>query len=205
MKKNLENSIKKIEEASCTGHDREDYGKKLHALLCLSTEWHQCLQKRLDEASQRRKAWEEEYPVQVAQENKLLLYTQSLQPLLDVPTARAIPARQWQEAEISLSSLQVYLMDNKISAEQIRSGREKGIEAILRDLLRQIEEWDIEGLGFQKDDRVDLEIVENIWGRVDKIGSRLNYLLILDTRGDIVDRVVSLINIGINKPSKDIS
>ncbi|KAJ4418513.1 hypothetical protein N0V82_005493 [Gnomoniopsis sp. IMI 355080] len=187
VKGNLDNTIKKIEEGSPIGCDREQCKRALQDLLAISSEWQQLIQQRTDEALQTRKAWEEKNPIQAAQKHELSLYIQSLQPLLDAPSARAIHAKQWQEADTSLASLQVYLLDNKISAEQVRGGGERGIESVLRDVLKQMEEWDTEGLGFKKDDRVDLNLVEKIWGRADKIGSGLNYLLLLDARGDEVD------------------
>ncbi|KAJ4386107.1 hypothetical protein N0V93_008999 [Gnomoniopsis smithogilvyi] len=186
FKDNIQDTINKTEERTLTGHEREEYQKALQDLLATSSAWRQRIQQHTDEALQTRKAWEEKHPVQAAQEHELSLYTQSLQPLLDAPSARAISAPQWQEVESSLASLQVYLLDNKISAEQVRGNSGKGIESVLRDVLRQMEEWDAEGLGFKKDERVDLDLVEKIWGRVDKIGSGLNYLLVLDARGDAV-------------------
>lgn len=124
--------------------------------------------------------------MQAAQEHELSLYVESLRPILDAPSARALSAKRWQEAETSLASLQVYLVDNKVSAEQLKCSGQKGIEPVLRELLRQLEEWDAEGLGSRQDERVDIELVERIWGRADKIGSGLHYLLLLDARGDAV-------------------
>lgn len=194
LKGNLDGSIEMVKDGPAAESGKGGRVNALEGLLALITEWHRRLQERVDEASQTRKAWEEEHPVQVAQEHELSIYIESLQPLLDAPSARAVSAKQWQEAETSLASLQVYLLDNKISAEQIKGSGGKGIEAILRDLLRQMEEWDTEGLGFQKDDRVNLQLLEKIWGRADKIGSGLNYLLVIDARGDVVDGVVSFVN-----------
>lgn len=191
LKDNLEGAIGKIKEGPSAGPRTEGSEEALQALLALSTEWHQSLRQRRDEALRKRKSWEEKHPVQAAQEQELSLYTQDLLPLLEAPSARAISTAQWQEAETSLASLQVYLLENKISAEQVRSNGEKGIEPVLRNVLRQMEVWDAEGLGYKKDERVDLERAEKIWGRADKIGSGLNYLLFLDARGDEVDGVVS--------------
>lgn len=174
------------------GDEGEDRKTVLQDLLAITIECYELIQQREEESVSKRKAWEERNPIQMAQEHELSLYAESLQPLLDAPSARAISSGQWQEAEESLASLQVYLLDNKISAEQVRGRENKGIESLLRGILRQMEEWDAEGLGFKKDDRVDLELVEKIWGRADKIGSGLNYLLVLDARGDSVEGVVSL-------------
>lgn len=193
LKSNIERTMAAMDDDKAPLAENEREGRKgaLQALLALSTELHQRLQQRVDETLQTRKAWEEDHPIQAAQEHELSLYAQSLLPLLDAPSARTISTTRWQEAEDSLASLQVYLLDNKISAEQVRSSGKKGIDPVLRDVLRKLEEWDAEGLGFKKDERVDLEVVEKIWGRVDKIASGLNYLLILDARGDMVEGVVS--------------
>lgn len=187
----LEGTMTKNEGWSIPEDETQECKNALQDLLSISSEWHQSIQQRTDEALQTRKDWEEKHPVQVAQEYELSLYTQSLQPLLDAPSARAVSFKQWQEADTSLASLQVYLLDNKISAEQIRGPGGKGIESMLRDVLRQMEDWDSDGLGFKEDDRVDIELVEKIWGRADKIGSGLNYLLVTDARGDAVDGMVS--------------
>lgn len=194
LKSNTESVMVNLDDDKGTVLEDEREGRKeaLQSLLVLSTDLHQRLQQRVDETLQTRKAWEEKHPVQAAQEHELSLYAESLLPLLDAPSARTIRTTQWQEVEKALASLQVYLLDNKISAQQVRSGGEKGIDPILRSVLRKMEEWDAEGLGFTKDERVDLEVVEKIWGRVDKIASGLNYLLILDARGDAVEGVVSL-------------
>lgn len=188
----LEKTFQNLQKGSATGDEEEDCKTALQNLLSITTECHQRIQHRDEENLSKRKAWEEGNPIQVAQEHELSLYAQSLQPLLDAPSARAIPPTQWQDADKSLASLQLYLLDNKISAEQVRGRENKGIESLLRDILRQMENWDAEGLGFKKDERVDLELVEKIWGRADKIGSGLNYLLLLDARGDSVEGVVSL-------------
>lgn len=192
LKDRLESALGKVQKGSSTVDEGEDCRIALQDLLAITTEWHQRIQQRDEENLKKRKAWEEKNPIQVAQEHELSLYAQSLQPLLDAPSARAISSNQWQEADKSLASLQLYLLDNKISAEQIRGRGNKGIESLLRDVLGQMEEWDAEGLGFKKDDRVNLELVEKIWGRADKIGSGLNYLLVLDARGELVEGVVSL-------------
>lgn len=194
LKDNLKAIITKIKDQPATEQVREgteESVQDLETMLALNIEWYQILQHRKDAALQTRDAWEEKHPVQAAQERELLLYTQSLLPLLDQPSARAIPTTNWQKAGMSLDSLQVYLLDNKISAEQIKSGGQKGIEPVLRDVLTQMEQWDAQGLGFRKDERVDLALVEKIWGRADKIGSGLSYLLTLDARGDAVHGVVS--------------
>lgn len=191
---NIEGAVAKTKEQVCSGQARVDISENEHELekiLSLSIGWHQDLQRRNNEAVATRKSWEEKHPVQTAQEMELSLYVASLLPLLGQPSARAISAKRWQKAETTLESLQLYLLDNKISAEQIRSGGQKGLEPVLKDVLRQLEEYDAQGLGFRKDERVDLELVEKIWGRADKIGSGLSYLLSLDARGDTVDGVVS--------------
>lgn len=192
MKGRLESTLGKIEESSSTGDEDQDRKIASQNLLAVTTEWHQHILQRDEESLNQRKAWEKENPIQVAQEHELSLYAESLQPLLDAPSARAISSEQWTEADKTLASLQVYLLDNKISAEQVRGRENRGIESLLRDVLRRMEDWDAEGLGFKKDDRINLELVEKIWGRADKVGSGLNYLLILDARGDSVEGVVSL-------------
>lgn len=197
FKGRLESLLRNIQEGSITEDVEENRKTTLRNLLSITTEWYQCIAQRNEESASKRKAWEQENPIQAAQEHELSLYSQSLQPLLDAPSARAIPPSHWQEAEKSLASLQLYLLDNKISAEQVRGRENKGIESLLRDILRRMEDWDAEGLGFKKDNRVDLELVEKIWGRADKIGSGLNYLLVLDARGDSVEGVVSLFKIRI--------
>lgn len=193
LKGSIEGAIVTVDadKGALAEHERRGRKEALQALLALSTELHQRLQQRVDDTLQTRKAWEENHPIQASQEHELSLYAQSLLPLLDAPSARTISTARWQEVENSLASLQVYLLDNKISAEQVRSNGEKGIDPVLRDVLRKLEEWDAEGLGFKKDERVNLEVVEKIWGRVDKIASGLNYLLMLDARGDTVEGVVS--------------
>lgn len=192
FKGRLESTLGKSQEGSgsCRSDVEEDRKVALASLLSIATDWHQRIVQRDEESASKRKEWEEGNPIQAAQEHELALYAQSLQPLLDAPSARAIPSSQWKEADKSLASLQLYLLDNKISAEQVRGRENKGIESLLRDILRQMENWDAEGLGFKKDDRIDLELVEKIWGRADKIGSGLNYLLVLDARGDSVEGVV---------------
>lgn len=192
FKDRLESTLGKIQEGSSTRHEEEGCKNALQNLLATTTECHQRMQQRDEDDLKARKAWEEENPIQMAQEHELSLYAESLQPLLDAPSARAISSNQWQEADKSLASLQLYLLDNKISAEQVRGREKNGIEPLLRHILRQMEDWDAEGLGFKKDDRVDIELVQKIWGRADKIGSGLNYLLVLDARGDSVEGVVSL-------------
>ncbi|CAN8100274.1 unnamed protein product [Discula destructiva] len=184
LKGNLECAIDRTKGESATAHGSEE---ALQSLLSISAEWHQGIQQRMDETLQKRKAWENIHPIQAAQEHELSLYIESLLPIQEAPSARAISSAQWQRAETSLASLQVYLLENKISAQQVRSGGEQGIVKVLKDILGQLEEWDAKGLGFMKDERVDLQLVEKIWGRVDKIGSGLSYLLTLNERGDEVD------------------
>lgn len=186
--RDLESSLK-----GALGKSGQGQEPALQNMLTLASAWHRALQNDVDEARQARKEWESKYPILASQEYELSLYTEPLLALLSADAADSVTTAQWKDAEKSLGSLQVYLLEHKVSAEQVKSGGDKGIEQVLRGVLKQFEDWDSEGFGVSREGKKgDLEVAERIWGRADKVGSGLNYLLTLHERGDTVEGVVSL-------------
>ncbi len=91
-------------------------------------------------------------------------------PLNDVSSS------QWAEAERQMLSLEAYVKEHRIHADRVKSTK---IDAFLKQVLKAFKQFDEAGIDRVK---VDVAMVERIWGLADKVGSGLVYLVTVDRR-----------------------
>jgi hypothetical protein len=128
---------------------------------------------------------ESAHPIEDAQEDELSRYDAQLSRSLlkgsgDLST---VTKSMWAEAETSLNSLELYVKEHKVRADQIRKS---DITGTIMILLKSLESLDQVGVDRTK---VDVDQVERVWGLVDKIGSGLHYLLHVDKNRSSSDPV----------------